>query len=77
MEPSLPLGVPGNIERLIAAVVKFDEVLLQGIHAERIGDGEFLVRTFCCFRSDDVATINFPKQGFNATMRKCRFVEVT
>ena len=31
-------GVPGDVERLVAAARKRDEVLLQGIHAEGVGD---------------------------------------
>ena len=47
VEPALLLCVPGNRQRLQAAAGDRDQVLLQGVDAERVGDlevGQFAVR---------------------------------
>ena len=64
----MPSSIPCDIECLIAAIIKFDEVLLQRIDAERITDREVRGPAFERICSDDMPAINFREQRFNAVV---------
>ena len=73
----MPSSIPCDIECLITAVIKFEEVLLQRVDAERVSDREVRGRAFRRFCSYDMPAINLREQRFNTVMYENGILEGT
>src|SRR5262245_60988309 len=81
MKPALPAFVlrtriPRNRERLQTTVRKLDEILLKGIDAECVLDGEISGRTVTAVGSNVKATVAFEEPARGAGVRERRVAEV-
>ena len=81
MEPALPAGrfgtaIPGQAERLKTAVREGDQILLQRIDAERVGNLIVLQFTVGAIGSDEVLAVFSRECGGHAEMRDAPIVEI-
>ncbi len=81
MEPALPAGrfrtaIPGQAERLDAAAREGDQILLQRIDAERVGNLIVLQFTVRTIGSDEVLAVLARECGGHAEMRDAPIVEI-
>jgi hypothetical protein len=76
VEPAFLQRVPGDAQRLEPAAWKLDQILLQRLDAECIGDLEIRVLTVFALGVDEIFAGFFEEPGFHACMDEANIVEI-